>query len=63
MALSTLPTKKKEIPSGISLESPGNCLASLSLSEDLTDSIRAITDQWKHREAFDEVAKYGITPT
>jgi AAA+ superfamily predicted ATPase len=63
MALSTLPTKKKEIPSGISLEAPGNCLASLSLSDELNENIRSITDQWQHREAFDEVAKYGITPT
>lgn len=61
--LSRLPENPRDLPAGVTLEKPGRNLDSLAQTEALKALKTTLIHEWKIRDRFDSVEKYGIRPT
>ena len=58
--LNTLP---KQLPEALTLEKRSNCLASLTLSPDVSQALGSVVQQWKRMADFGDLSKYGFAAT
>jgi ATP-dependent 26S proteasome regulatory subunit len=57
-----LPVEKSGLPKGLSEETLGGNLASLAMTPALKSIIDTVLTQWRSKEVFKPLAKYGIFP-
>lgn len=58
-----LPTEERALPTGMTLEKPGRNLDSLTQTDSLKALQSTMIHEWKIRNKFASVEKYGIRPT
>lgn len=54
--------KSSDVPSGLSIESSGNNLASLVMTDSMKQLVAKVLRQWRAPQAFEPLERFGIFP-
>lgn len=60
--MNELPRQRTGMPPALTIEREANNLASLTINQPLRDLMSVLVPQWKRRDLFSPLSKYGIGP-